>query len=465
MVKEKGQIVFCMKILLRVKDIGGRMFRSKKTFVWMSVIVIAFAGFLLGKGMLLEKVDAGEDVHYARLKTFAETLSIVKQNYVEEVDDKELVYGAIKGMLNSLDPHSSFLPPEAFKEMQIDTKGEFSGLGIQIGIKDKMLTVIAPIEDTPAYKAGVKSGDKIIKIDNESTQDITLQDAVTKLRGPKGTSVTITILREGLDKAKDFTIVRDVIQLKSVKSRIIDEKYGYVKLTQFQQKTASDLADALDKFKKDNLNALVLDLRNNPGGLLNSAVEVSSQFMPEGKLVVYIKGRTGDKQEFHTVNNSKHYDFPMIVLVNEGSASASEIVAGALQDWGRSVVLGTQTFGKGSVQTVIPLSDGSALRLTTARYYTPKGRSIQTTGITPDIVVKPEIKEETKTHPVIREKDLKQHLKNDVAKDKDTETEEIKDTEAAEIPAEVSEKDDIQLQRALDLLKSWKVFKELPKAG
>ncbi|RJQ23019.1 MAG: S41 family peptidase [Nitrospiraceae bacterium] len=446
------------------------MFRRKTTFVLLLITVMALTGFVLGGGSLLGKTDAGDNGHYATIKTFAETLSIVKQNYVEEVNEKELVYGAIKGMLNSLDPHSSFMPPEAFKEMQIDTKGEFSGLGIQIGIKDKMLTVIAPIDDTPAYKAGIKAGDKILKIDGELTRDITLQDAVTKLRGPKGTSVIITVLREGWEQPKDFVLVREVILLKSVKSRTLDDRIGYIKLTQFQQKTASDLGDALEKLKKDNINALVLDLRNNPGGLLNGAVEVTSKFLPEGKLVVFIKGRSGDKQEFHTVNDG-HFDSPMVVLVNEGSASASEIVAGALQDWGRAVVLGMQTFGKGSVQTVIPLTDGSALRLTTARYYTPKGRSIQTTGITPDIVAKAEIKGNSQAHPVLREKDLKQHLKNDVSREKEKEMEkdirpeEGGEPEMTETPAEISEAEDIQLQRALDLLKTWKIFRELPKAG
>jgi carboxyl-terminal processing protease len=449
------------------KVTGGRMFRHRKTLILFFIAVIAVSGFLIGKESLLEKVSAGENEHYAKIKTFAETLSIVKQNYVEEVNEKDLVYGAIKGMLNQLDPHSSFMPPEAFKEMQIDTKGEFSGLGIQISIKDKMLTVIAPIEDTPAYKAGIKAGDKIIKIDGEFTKDITLQDAVSKLRGPKGTPVTITVMREGWEKTQDFTIVRDVIQLKSVKYKVLDGTIGYVKLTQFQQRTTQDLEDALANLRKENITSLILDLRNNPGGLLTGAVEVTSQFLPEGKLVVYIKGRSGEKQEFHTVRAQSDED-PMIVLVNEGSASASEIVAGALQDTGRAVVLGTQTFGKGSVQTVIPLSDGSALRLTTARYYTPNGRSIQTTGITPDIIVKPEIQEEARAHPVIREKDLRKHLENDVTKEeepvmKDTE-EEKQDEEVSEVP-EASEENDVQLQRAIDLLKTWKVFKDLPKAG
>jgi len=450
------------------KVTGGRMFRHKRALVLFFIAVIAVSGFLIGKEDLLEKVSAGEDEHYAKIKTFAETLSIIKQNYVEEVNEKDLVYGAIKGMLNQLDPHSSFLPPEAFKEMQIDTKGEFSGLGIQISIKDRMLTVIAPIEDTPAYKAGIKAGDKILKIDGELTKDITLQDAVSKLRGPKGTPVTITIMREGWEKTEDFTIVRDVIQLKSVKYKVLEDKIGYVKLTQFQQRTTQDLEDALSAMKKEDITSLILDLRNNPGGLLTGAVEVTSQFLPEGKLVVYIKGRSGEKQEFHTLR-TQYIENPMIVLVNEGSASASEIVAGALQDTGRAVVLGMQTFGKGSVQTVIPLSDGSGLRLTTARYYTPKGRSIQTTGITPDIIVRQEAKEENRTHPVIREKDLKKHLENDVVKEKEPEItdtgEEKKEEEFSEASPEVSEADDAQLQRAIDLLKTWRVFKELPKAG
>jgi len=450
-----------------LKYTGGRMFRNKTALILFFVSLLALTVLLADKDIILGKISDGDSEHYSKLKTFTEIISIIKQNYVEPVNDKELIDGAIKGMLNQLDPHSSYMPPEAFKEMQIDTKGEFSGLGIQIGVKDKMLTVIAPIEDTPAYRAGIKAGDTIIKIEGESTKDITLQDAVTKLRGPKGTKVTITVFREGWEKPKDFTIVREVIQIKSVKSKTLDDSIGYVKLTQFQQRTSEDLENALDTLEKDKINSLILDLRNNPGGLLNSAVDVSSQFLPEGKLVVSIKSRTGEQQDFPT-SSTKNIDYPMIVLVNEGSASASEIVAGALQDWGRAVILGTQTFGKGSVQTVIPLSDGSALRLTTARYYTPKGRSIQTTGITPDIVVKSEVTMNGKPHPVIREKDLKQHLINDVTKEKEPEKtkEETKpETEISETPAETTETEDVQLQRAIDLLKTWRVFELLPKAG
>lgn len=438
------------------------MFKHKTAFIWLLIATITFTGVFLNRN-LLKNVDAGESEHYTRIKTFAETLSLVKKNYVEEVDEKDLVYGAIKGMLNSLDPHSSFMAPEHFKEMQIDTKGEFGGLGIQIGIKDKILTIISPIDDTPAFKAGVKAGDKIVKIDGETTKDITIHDAVTKLRGPKGTSVTITIIREGLDKTLDIAIVRDIIKLKSVKHKIIDETIGYIKLTQFQEQTAADLREALDEIDKENINALILDLRNNPGGLLKGAVDVSSLFLPSEKLVVYIKGRSGEKTEFKTARGNRHFDYPMIVLVNQGSASASEIVAGAMQDWEQAVVLGTQTFGKGSVQTVIPLSDGSALRLTTARYYTPKDRSIQTTGITPDIIVELRATNGAKTHPVFREKDLDKHLENDTTKEeKDSDKSE---DEIQEVPSNVGEDEDNQLQRAVDLLKGWSVFKKFSEAS
>ncbi|GBE04234.1 carboxy-terminal processing protease CtpB precursor [bacterium BMS3Abin09] len=440
------------------------MFRHKTVFIWLLIATITFTGVFLNRN-LLKNVNAGETDHYERIKTFTETLSLIKTNYVEEVDEKDLVYGAIKGMLNSLDPHSSFMTPEYFKEMQIDTKGEFGGLGIQIGIKDNILTIIAPIDDTPAFKAGVKAGDKIIKIDGDSTKDITIHDAVSKLRGQKGTSVTITIVREELEKPLDIEIVRDIIKLKSVKHKIIDENIGYIKLTQFQEKTSADLRNALEEIAKKNINALILDLRNNPGGLLKAAVDVSSLFLPSEKLVVYIKGRSGDKTEFKTARGNRHFDYPMVVLVNQGSASASEIVAGAMQDWKQAVILGTQTFGKGSVQTVIPLSDGSALRLTTARYYTPKDRSIQTTGITPDIIVELKTTNGAKMHPVYREKDLDKHLKNDTTKEEEVSNTSINPKVPKEVPSNVSEDEDNQLQRAVDLLKGWRVFKKFPEAS
>lgn len=267
---------------------------------------------------------------------------------MEEVSSKDLIYGAIKGMLNNLDPHSSFMTPEMYKEMQVDTKGEFGGLGIQIGVKDRMLTVIAPIEDTPAYKAGIKAGDKIIKIDGAATKDMTLTEAVEKMRGPKGTAVIISVFREDFAQPKDFKITRDVIKIKSVKSKILDSDIGYVRISQFQEKTDDDLQRALKEFDEKGVKSIIIDLRNDPGGLLNMAVDVSGEFLPSSKLVVYIKGRNGEKDEFFTNNSAPHTTQPIVVLVNEGSASASEIVAGCLQDWGRAVIMGTQTFGKGS---------------------------------------------------------------------------------------------------------------------
>lgn len=431
---------------------------NKKLILMMILIfTVVSAGIFIGRWSI-SVVDA-EVEGYEELKVFSEALSIVRKNYVEDIKPKDLIYGAVKGMLSSLDPHSAFMTPEQYKEMQVDTKGEFGGIGIQIGIKEGMLTVIAPIEDTPACKAGIKAGDKIIKINNEFTKDMSLHDAVSKMRGAPSSSVKITILREGWKETKDFTILREIIKIKSVRSKLIEEGIGYIKINQFQEQTVSDLSDAIDRLMQQNINSLILDLRNNPGGLLNSAVDVSSQFLPSGKLVVFIKDRKGERIEYRSRKNSENSTIPMVVLVNQGSASASEIVAGALKDWNRAVIIGTQTFGKGSVQSVVPLGDGSALRLTTARYYTPKGVSIQTTGIAPDIMVKPEIKEGEKGRPAIREKDLERHLKNGVEiEEKPAEPEEI-------IPMEVDEKEDIQLQRAIDLLKTWKVFKELPKAS
>ncbi|OHE59337.1 MAG: peptidase S41 [Thermodesulfovibrio sp. RBG_19FT_COMBO_42_12] len=431
---------------------------TKKTIILTVVFIfsVASAGILIGRwtSSVCAEVEG-----YEELKVFTETLSVVRKSYVEDVKPKDMIYNAIKGMLGSLDPHSGFMTPEMYKEMQVDTKGEFGGIGIQIGIKEGMLTVIAPIEDTPAYKAGIKAGDHIIKVNNEFTKDMGLHDAVSKMRGAPGTSVKITILREGWKETKDFNIVREIIKIKSVKSKLFEDGIGYVKINQFQEQTASDLSNAMEKLMQENITALILDLRNNPGGLLNSAVDVASQFLPPGKLVVYIKDKKGERQEYQSGRNKSDYTMPMIVLVNQGSASASEIVAGALKDWNRAVIIGTQTFGKGSVQSVIPLSDGSALRLTTAKYYTPKEVSIQATGITPDIIVKPEIKEGDKGRPAIREKDLERHLQNgEIIEEKPKEPEEV-------IPIEIEEKDDIQLQRAIDLLKTWRVFKELPKAS
>ncbi|MCX5871687.1 MAG: S41 family peptidase [Deltaproteobacteria bacterium] len=337
---------------------------------------------------------------YKELKLFRQVMEIVRKNYVKDVTDKELIQGAIGGMLQSLDAHSSFLTEEMFKELQVETKGEFGGLGIEITLDGGILTVVSPIEDTPAFKVGIKPGDKIIKINGEPTKNITLHSAVQQMRGPKGTKVNLTIMREGFKKLKDFTITRDIIHVQSVKKEALDSGYAYVKIVSFQETTDTDLMAAIKELGDDEkIKGLILDLRNNPGGLLDQAVKVTNLFINKG-LIVYTDGRVKDQRmDFRASPAGTHYKFKMAVLINEGSASASEIVAGALQDHDRALILGTKSFGKASVQTIIPLDNGSGLRLTTAYYYTPKGRHIQKTGILPDIDLKTEVqkKEEEET--------------------------------------------------------------------
>ena len=414
--------------------------------------------------------SAGGD--YESIELFTDVLSIVKKSYVEEVDTKKLIYGAINGMLSSLDPHSSFMPPDMYKELKIDTKGEFGGLGIEITIKDGFLTVISPIEDTPAFKAGIKAGDQILKINDKFTKDMSIMDAVKLMRGPKGTKVTITIIREGLDKPKEYPLTRDIIQVRSVKSKMLEAGIGYIRVAQFQEKTDEYLIKALKSLKEENkgdLKGLVLDLRNDPGGLLDQAVKVSDHFIEEG-LIVYTEGREPDsKMKFSARKGSKEPNYPMVVLVNSGSASASEIVAGALQDHNRAVVMGTQTFGKGSVQTIIPLSEDSGLRLTTARYYTPKGRSIQAKGIIPDITVEQVDLQASEKKPAmhIREKDLDHHFEPEEKlpedKSKEKKPEDKSKEKKPEVKVDDQLKTDYQLIRALDLLKGWEILQKLKK--
>lgn len=419
---------------------------------------VLVTGILIGKGW--ERTGHATEA-YDELRTFSEVLTQIQKHYVEEAKVKDLVQGAIRGMLSTLDPHSAYMTPEMYKEIQVETKGEFGGVGIQIGIKDNRLAVIAPIEGTPAHKAGIKAGDFIIKVNDETTKDLTLMEAVQRMRGPRGTKVVLTIQRDGTAEPMVFTLVRDTIKIESVKSKMIEGNIAYVRLTQFQEQSGKDLAKALKQLRDQKAQSTILDLRNNPGGLLTTAVEVSEQFVGPGKLIVYVKSRDGRKDEYVSRVKDQPEDYPMIVLVNEGSASASEIVAGALQDWGRAVIIGNQTFGKGSVQTILPLQDGSGLRLTTAKYYTPKGRSIQSTGITPDIVVK------AKAAPVVKpgEKDAegKPHKGSEgavpPAKPGDEGASKAPGAAGAE-GAETSE-DDPQLQKAIELLKTWKIFKEL----
>jgi carboxyl-terminal processing protease len=441
------------------------------------VIVSLVLGVLLGKG--LERTGHATET-YEELKTFSEVLTQVQKSYVDETKVKDLVQGAIRGMLSTLDPHSAYMTPEMYKEMQVETKGEFGGVGIQIGVKENRLAVIAPIEGTPAYRAGVKAGDFITKVNDETTKDLTLMDAVQKMRGPKGSKVNLTIQREGVAEPLQFTLVRDTIKIESVKSKVLDN-IGYIRLTQFQESTGRDLSKVLKQFKEQKLQSTILDLRNNPGGLLTAAVEVSEQFLPNGKMVVYTKGRESKKDEWIAKGKDQMDDSPMIVLVNEGSASASEIVAGALQDYGRAVIVGTTSFGKGSVQTILPLGDGSGLRLTTAKYYTPKGRSIQSTGITPDIVVKAQPPAaagkpgETKLGE--KEGESKQS-KPPVVPDKNQPAQNGKGQEEgaqkngtvpqpplADASGDQSLEQDVQLQKAVEMLKTWKIFKELPRAS
>lgn len=408
------------------------------------------------------KVSAVSVKAYENMRIFTDALATVQENYAEEVDPKALIYGAIKGMLQNLDPHSSFMPPEDYKEMQVETKGSFGGIGIEIGVRDNILTVISPIEDTPAFKAGIKAGDKIVKINEKSTKDLSLTEAVKLMRGPKGTKVTIHIMREGFKEPKPFEIIREIIEVKSVKFKTLEDGIGYIRITQFQERTGSDLENALDKIgsRKENFKGLILDMRNNPGGLLNQAVEVSDKFLTSG-MIVYTKGRVaGQEMKFEARGDGTQPNYPIIVIVNSGSASASEIVAGALQDHKRAVVLGIQTFGKGSVQTIIPLSDGSALRLTTSKYYTPSGRSIQAKGIEPDIIVEDTRDGAPKNH--FREKDIERHLEGEVPPAPEKEKEKkIKVEEKVE--KEKGEAEDIQLKRAVDYLKSWYIFKDIMK--
>ena len=396
----------------------------KKAFVIGSLLVV----LTLSLGGTVASKSPDGSATYEQLRLFTEVLSIVQNQYVDEVPPKDLIYSAIKGTLRGLDPHSSFLDPESYKDMQVETSGSFGGLGIEITLKDDILTVVSPIEGTPAYRAGLVTGDRIVKIDGLSTKDMQLSDAVKRMRGKPGTKVIISVVREGWTEAKDFDIVREQIRVHSVREHMLDGGVAYIKLRQFQEQTPHDLEQALDKAAKDGMKALVLDLRGNPGGLLTAAVEVSEKFVDDGKLVVYTEGRVRNQNMRFTAHSKKPLaTVPMVVLLNQGSASASEIVAGALQDWGRAMVVGTQSFGKGSVQTIIPLSDGSGLRLTTAKYFTPKGRSIHGKGIAPDIVIG--LPKEDPPKPG-----------------------------TPPLPEAELQKKDVQLQRALDILKASRIL-------
>ena len=427
--------------------------------ILISLLMVTVLFFQGNRG----QVNADTKDVYKNIEVFTEVLRQIEESYVEPQDSQKLIYGAIKGMVQSLDPHSSFMSKEEHQDLMIETKGSFSGVGIEISMRDKVLTVVAPIEGTPAYEAGIKSGDKIIKIGKKSTRDMGLADAVKNIRGKKGTKVKLTIAREGEEKPIEFVIIRNVIPLRSVRGLMLTPDIAYLRISNFQSKTARDLSAALKKIEKDHkLKGLILDLRNNPGGLLSQAIEVADLFLDSG-IIVSTKGRNASQDmQVAAKKNDIHGNYPIVVLVNGGSASASEIVAGALQDNKKALLLGTKTFGKGSVQTILPLSDGSGLRLTTARYYTPSGKSIQSSGITPDIEVEfiPPKKEGEEGKPkFIREKDLEGHMENDTqAKEKESKKPEENDKDSR--IKKILEKDN-QVVQAMQLLKTWNIFSQI----
>jgi carboxyl-terminal processing protease len=441
--------------------------RYSHTKLWLvftvSVIIsIAGAGFY-------HKLSAGSDETYKGLKIFSDVLEIVQKNYVDPVEPKDLIEKAIQGMVSSLDPHSALLPPEAYQELRIDTEGKFTGIGIHVTMRDGFVTVVSPIEGTPAFRAGVKARDKIVKVDGVETSE--LRDAVKRMRGPKGTTVVITVIRETEKEPIDFTLVRDIIPIRSVKSTILEPGYGYIRITNFRDSTTDDVVAALEKQEQADfgLKGLVLDLRDNPGGILSQAISVSDLFIDQGTILT-IKGRLDKHNNVYKARiNDIPREYPLIVLVNGGSASASEIVAGALKDHNRALLLGTQTFGKGSVQTVESLRDGYGLKFTIARYYTPSGGSIQATGIKPDITVKreeqPRQDKSESSEGLLKEKDLKNHLESKPL-NVTPQTDQAPKNELSETEIMLKEniRQDNQVTRALELLISYDIFKDISNA-
>jgi len=450
------------------------------------VLLGALAGVLLSLNFsaIAQKEGARSPLPVEELRSFAEVFGAIKSNYVELVEDKKLISEAINGMLTGLDPHSAYLDHDAYRELQVGTQGEFGGLGIEVGMEDGFVKVVSPIEDTPAFRAGIKTGDLIIKLDETPVKGMTLNDAVKRMRGKPKSSIKLTVLRKGEAKPLEFTLVRDVIKVQSVKSKVIEPGYGYLRVVQFQEHSGENMVRHINTLYKDGqLKGLVLDLRNDPGGLLNGAVGISAAFLPPKSVVVTTDGRTEDAKRKYVASTEDYLrgtrdDYlknlpaavktvPMVVLVNGGSASASEIVAGALQDHKRALIMGTQTFGKGSVQTIMPLGNNTAIKLTTARYYTPSGRSIQAKGITPDIVVE---EPGSENRPFLREADLNKHLAND--KDKAAGAAKAKPAAQANgkpkgengdeppKPIEFGSDKDFQLSQAVNMLKGLQIIQK-----
>ena len=435
--------------------------RSKYVLFLLLVLMIGFS-LTVEHEVQAERKQSTQPLPLEELQNFTEVFGKIKGEYVESVDDKQLLRDAIQGMLAGLDPHSSYLDQESFKEMRIGTEGQFGGLGIEVTMENGFVKVVAPIDDTPAARSGVKSGDLIIKLDSKQVKGMSLNDAVKLMRGKPGTDITLTVVREGESKPLEIVITRAVIRITSVKSRLVDDKIGYVRITQFQSGTTEGLRRQISKMKKEvggALDGLVLDLRNNPGGVLQSAISVSDTFIKQG-LIVYTKGRSDDSKQSYMATPNDYLDgSPMVVLTNSGSASASEIVAGALQDHKRAIIMGTKTFGKGSVQTILPMGNGSALKITTARYYTPKDRSIQATGIVPDVVVEDLQLADSKPTPIggLREVDLTRHLENEADREKSDQSESSKKSDTD------TTKRDFQLREAINLLKGINIVRAYDK--
>ena len=429
-------------------------------FVFFSLTTLAVSQVIVHNAD--EQKEEGKADMYSKVELFSYALTTIQSEYVDEKTPKDLIYGSLKGMLSSLDPHSQFLDPQGYKELKTETQGKFGGLGIEITIKDNLLTIITPIEDTPAWDAGLKAGDHIVKIGKDVTRDMTLDDAVKKLRGDPGTEVTITILREKESLIKDFTITRQIIHVQDVKApHVIDEHIGYVRLTEFREDSYKELHEAIKKLKDQGADSLILDLRNNPGGLLNVAINIAEDFIPAGQTIVSTKGRHPSQDSLAKSGNTNgdFLDLPMVVMINEGSASGSEIVAGALKDNKRAVTVGTKSFGKGSVQSVIPMPDGSGLRLTTAKYFTPSGVCIHGIGITPDVVVE-------RVYPKVeKDEDADKKDKKDIdqifedVQNKDNKDAVVSEDKKKELEQKKKDDEDNQLQSAVNVIKGIKVYR------
>lgn len=439
----------------------------KPCLLFSVIVMVVTLGSVAFGASEAPKAGAVNTERYEQLGLFQKVLYFVETNYVEDVKTKDLIYGAIKGMMDTLDPHSNFLPPEIFKDMKTETSGRFGGIGIEIGLKGSTLTVVSPIEDTPAHKAGLKAGDRILKINGDSTKGMSLSEAVTKMRGKRGSPVVLHIWREGMDKPKEYHINRAEIKMQTAKSEELESGFLYMRLTNFNERSYEDLKNIMNAYekKKGPMRGLVFDLRNNPGGLLDQAVDVTSLFV-EDVPVVSTAGRAEEKKVMMAKKGMARKYFPVAVLVNGASASASEIVAGALQDHKRAVIMGQPTFGKGSVQTVIELQPDVGLKLTIARYYTPSGRSIQLTGIKPDLLLddidQKALDAATKKNAFIRERDLKHHMGNQDDEEKPFIAEDVvaeKAEKSEEDTKPFNPKEDYQVRQALNYIKSYQIFR------